>query len=49
MTWAFLQVTLMIVGPTYADTVGPKSGARLAPYMSIVSVGPNRGQLHCFV
>jgi hypothetical protein len=32
-----------------ADLSGPKAGDRLAPYMSIVSVGPNRGQLHCFV
>lgn len=44
--FAWLTTTTALVP---ADSSGPKTGERLAPYMSIVSVGPNRGQLHCFV
>ncbi|MCS7016397.1 MAG: hypothetical protein RMJ19_05800 [Gemmatales bacterium] len=38
-----------VPGLAHGESVGPKPGERLAPYMSVISVGPKRGQLHCFV
>jgi hypothetical protein len=52
---AFLSLAICCVGPlASAFAEGPcvsglPAGQRPGPYAAIVAVGPNRGQLHCFI
>jgi hypothetical protein len=43
---ALLAIVIMGAGPIDA---GLKPGQRPGPYTALVSVGPQRGQLHCFI
>ncbi len=51
-TWTRVAAVLIMVLPSLAAEPiesGLKVGQRPGPYTSIVSVGPERGQLHCFI
>jgi hypothetical protein len=48
----FSLVLLLLTGAAAAGepcVSGPKPGQRPGPYSSLVSVGPQRGQSHCFI
>jgi hypothetical protein len=49
-TLRFLAVLVFLVGVAAEPCVsGPKPGKRPGPYSALVSVGPQRGQQHCFI
>src|SRR5438270_6805883 len=48
----FLVIGLALVAPALADEPcksGPQPSQRPGPYSSLVAVGPQRGQQHCYV
>jgi hypothetical protein len=52
MRWLVALASLLLVGVAVAEgpcVSGPKVGERTGPYSSVVSVGPERGQSHCFI
>ncbi len=49
--YSLLALTLLSAGPRSSGPLvsGLQPGQRPGPYTALVSVGPQRGQLHCFV